>query len=204
MKTRLAAVLLASLLILVASLLINGCQRSAATGAAGEGATDQNALVLEQLKQFQVDTGKNMAQLMDQLNRQQSLQAEKAGDPPLVRDLATAQGAHRTAQTVLAAARNRLRILGKGDDEIAALERSPDSRVMKADAVVTAPIGGTVVTRQVGIGQYITSPDGKLRNMKVKITGIHFIMAACAGSEEACGVNCCCRNIIEPMTSGST
>jgi cobalt-zinc-cadmium efflux system membrane fusion protein len=72
-------------------------------------------------------------------------------------DLATAQGAFRTAETVLAASRNRLKILGKSDQDIAALERSPDVRTMTPEAVVAAPIGGTVVQRQVGIGQYITS-----------------------------------------------
>ncbi len=72
-------------------------------------------------------------------------------------DLATAQGAFRTAETTLAAARNRLRILGESDAQIARMERSPDIRAMTPTAVVTAPIGGTVVQRQVGVGQYITS-----------------------------------------------
>lgn len=72
-------------------------------------------------------------------------------------DLAAAQGAYRTAETVLAAARNRLKILGKSDQDIAAIERSPNVQAMTPEAVVTAPIGGTVVQRQVGVGQYITS-----------------------------------------------
>ncbi len=72
-------------------------------------------------------------------------------------DLAAARGAFRTAEMTQAAAGNRLRILGKSDAEIAAIARSPDLRVMTPEAVVTAPIGGTVVQRQVGAGQYITS-----------------------------------------------
>jgi cobalt-zinc-cadmium efflux system membrane fusion protein len=72
-------------------------------------------------------------------------------------DLVNAQGAHRTAEIALAAVRNRLRILGKTDKEISALESAPDSLKMNPEAIVSAPIGGTVIQRQVGAGQYINS-----------------------------------------------
>ena len=42
-------------------------------------------------------------------------------------DLATAQGGMHSAQIALAAVRNRLRILGKTDAEIAAIEAAPES-----------------------------------------------------------------------------
>ncbi|HTH39840.1 MAG TPA: efflux RND transporter periplasmic adaptor subunit [Rhodocyclaceae bacterium] len=71
-------------------------------------------------------------------------------------DLANGQGAVRTADISLAAARNRLRILGKSDQEIARLERSA-SGPMASASVVRAPIGGTIIQRQVGVGQYIAS-----------------------------------------------
>jgi len=70
-------------------------------------------------------------------------------------DLATARGGERTAQIALAAVRNRLRILGKSEAEIARLERG--GAAMPAESVVRAPIGGTVLSRQVGVGQYIVS-----------------------------------------------
>jgi len=71
-------------------------------------------------------------------------------------DLSNAQGALRTAEISLAAVRNRLRILGKSDTGIAALETAA-SRAMVSEAIIPAPIGGTVIQRQVGVGQYINS-----------------------------------------------
>ena len=56
------------------------------------------------------------------------------------------------AQTALAAARNRLRILGKTDEEIQAMEAA---RSADPTAYVLAPIAGTVTERQVGPGQYV-------------------------------------------------
>jgi cobalt-zinc-cadmium efflux system membrane fusion protein len=71
-------------------------------------------------------------------------------------DLAAAQNAARTAEIALAAVRNRLRILGKSESEIAALETQPTQKLDPV-AVVTAPIAGTVTQRQIGLGQYIQS-----------------------------------------------
>jgi membrane fusion protein, heavy metal efflux system len=59
------------------------------------------------------------------------------------------------AQATLSAARNRLRIFGKSEKEIALLEASAKVPAMNPESVVVAPISGTVVQRQVGLGQYI-------------------------------------------------
>ena len=72
-------------------------------------------------------------------------------------DLASAEGTFRSAQIALATVRNRLRILGKSDAEITAIENVPDALNLSPEATVFAPIGGTVTQRQVGLGQYITS-----------------------------------------------
>ena len=72
-------------------------------------------------------------------------------------DLANARAAFNSAEIGLAAVRNRLRILGRSDAEIAKLEASPDLLAMPAEVVVPAPIGGTVIFRQVGPGEYINS-----------------------------------------------
>jgi cobalt-zinc-cadmium efflux system membrane fusion protein len=72
-------------------------------------------------------------------------------------DLATAQGNLSSAQIAVSAVRNRLRILGRSDAEIAALESAPDLLKLDPVAVVPAPIGGTVIQRQVGLGQTIVS-----------------------------------------------
>ena len=79
-------------------------------------------------------------------------------------DLAVAQGGASTSSIALAATRNRLRILGKTDRDIAAIEETQDVARLEAEAVVTAPIDGTVVLRQMGVGQYIVSASSGAAN----------------------------------------
>src|SRR5216684_3605909 len=69
-------------------------------------------------------------------------------------DLVAAQGDLRAAEIALAAVRNRLRILGRSDEEIDHLEKVDR---IGAEVVVSAPIAGTVVQRKVGLGQYINA-----------------------------------------------
>jgi len=69
-------------------------------------------------------------------------------------DLVAAQGDLRAAQITLAAVRNRLSILGRSDEEIARLEKLDR---IGAETVVAAPIGGTIIQRKVGLGQYINA-----------------------------------------------
>jgi cobalt-zinc-cadmium efflux system membrane fusion protein len=59
----------------------------------------------------------------------------------------------RVAETALEAARNRLRILGKTDEEIAAFQ---DKGKISPETPIYAPIGGTVVQRKLGPGQYVS------------------------------------------------
>ncbi len=72
-------------------------------------------------------------------------------------DLATAQGGLNSASIAVAAVRNRLRAFGKSDKDIDQLESTPDILRLDADTLVTAPISGTVVQRQIGLGQNIVS-----------------------------------------------
>src|SRR6476469_10015829 len=65
-------------------------------------------------------------------------------------DLTSAQNDMRSSETAVEAARNRLRILGRSDDEIAVFEQK---RQIKPDTPIYAPIAGTVVQRKVGPGQ---------------------------------------------------
>ena len=69
-------------------------------------------------------------------------------------DLIAAQGDMRAADIALAAVRNRLRILGRTDEEIDRLEKLDR---IGAETIVGAPIGGTIIQRKVGLGQYIQS-----------------------------------------------
>jgi cobalt-zinc-cadmium efflux system membrane fusion protein len=72
-------------------------------------------------------------------------------------DLANAQGGLNTALISLAAVRSRLRILGKSDHDIDQIESTPDILLVNAETLVAAPIGGTVVQQQIGLGQNIVS-----------------------------------------------
>ena len=72
-------------------------------------------------------------------------------------DLANAHGALNSADAALGAVRNRLRILGKGDREAAAMETALDPTRFSPEAIVPAPIAGTITQRQVGVGQNIVS-----------------------------------------------
>jgi len=56
------------------------------------------------------------------------------------------------AENAIGVARNRLRIFGKSDREIAALE---SAHGMISNAILAAPIAGVVVDRQIGVGQYL-------------------------------------------------
>jgi membrane fusion protein, heavy metal efflux system len=69
-------------------------------------------------------------------------------------DLTTAQNDLRSAETAVEAAHNRLRILGRSEDQIAAFQQT---RQISADTPISSPISGTVVQRKVGPGQFITS-----------------------------------------------
>ncbi|RAI57892.1 efflux RND transporter periplasmic adaptor subunit [Roseicella frigidaeris] len=60
----------------------------------------------------------------------------------------------RSAQATLAAARDKLRVLGRSPEEIARIEQT---RMVNAVVPVLAPIGGTVTQRKVGPGQWLSS-----------------------------------------------
>jgi membrane fusion protein, heavy metal efflux system len=69
-------------------------------------------------------------------------------------DLTTAQNDLRSAETAVEASHNRLRILGRSEEQISAFQRS---RQISADTPISSPISGTVVQRKVGPGQFISS-----------------------------------------------
>lgn len=98
----------------------------------------------------------DLAKLVEQQNR--SLYETKAG--PL-RDLQQAQASTlaakndlHAAQISLEAVRNRLRILGKTDDEI---KKFSEAGIISPQTTIYSPIAGTVVQRRVGPGQYVNT-----------------------------------------------
>lgn len=68
-------------------------------------------------------------------------------------DQAQAQSELRSVEAAVEAARNRLRILGKTEDEIAAFQ---DQGRISPETPIHAPIAGTVVQRKIGPGQYVS------------------------------------------------
>ena len=68
-------------------------------------------------------------------------------------DLATAEGN-------LQAARNQLSILGKSGHAISALEREAKEPETNPETLVRAPVSGTIIQRQVGLGQFLQSASG--------------------------------------------
>jgi cobalt-zinc-cadmium efflux system membrane fusion protein len=69
-------------------------------------------------------------------------------------DLTGAQNDMRAAETSLEAAHNRLRILGRSEEQISTFEQT---RQLSADTPIFSPISGTVIQRKVGPGQFISS-----------------------------------------------
>jgi cobalt-zinc-cadmium efflux system membrane fusion protein len=69
-------------------------------------------------------------------------------------NLIQAQNDQRSAETALEAARNKLRILGLTDDDIATFRQK--GRI-NPETTIFSPISGTVVQRKIGPGQYISA-----------------------------------------------
>jgi cobalt-zinc-cadmium efflux system membrane fusion protein len=98
----------------------------------------------------------NLAQIVDK--RQRLLYEGKAVPLKEVQQaegaLAAAENDRRSAEVALEAARSRLRLLGKTDQEIAEFE---EKGTINPATPIFAPIGGTIVQRKVGPGQYVGS-----------------------------------------------
>jgi membrane fusion protein, heavy metal efflux system len=108
----------------------------------------------------------NLAQMIDK--RQRLLYEGKAVPLKEVQNaratLDAAESDVRAAEVALEAARNRLRILGKTDQEITEFQ---EKGTIDPATLITAPIGGTIVQRKVGPGQY----DGSASTDPVFIIG---------------------------------
>jgi membrane fusion protein, heavy metal efflux system len=98
----------------------------------------------------------NLAQIVEK--RANDLYAGKAvplKDWQTAQDgLTAAQNDMRSAETALEATHNRLRILGRTEEEIATFQQT---RQMSADTPIYSPIVGTVIQRKVGPGQFVNS-----------------------------------------------
>ena len=71
-------------------------------------------------------------------------------------DLTSATNDARTAEVGLEAVRNRLRILGLRDDEVANLQKGS----INPETAINAPLSGTIIQRKIGPGQYVGGGGG--------------------------------------------
>ena len=101
-------------------------------------------------------SAQNLAEIIDK--RQRLLYEGKAVPLKEVQNaraaLDAAENDVRSADVALEAARNRLRILGKTDQEITDFQ---EKGTIDPSTLITAPIAGTIVQRKVGPGQYVGS-----------------------------------------------
>jgi len=101
-------------------------------------------------------SAQNLAEIIDK--RQRLLYEGKAVPLKEVQNaraaLDAAENDVRSADVALEAARNRLRILGKTDQEITDFQ---EKGTIDPSTLITAPIAGTLVQRKVGPGQYVGS-----------------------------------------------
>ncbi|MCZ0732773.1 efflux RND transporter periplasmic adaptor subunit [Phreatobacter sp. AB_2022a] len=72
-------------------------------------------------------------------------------------DLKGAQADERAAVAALRAVENRLRILGKGEADLAQLR---DRGTINSETPIVAPIGGLIAQRKVGPGQFVQGSGG--------------------------------------------
>ena len=100
-----------------------------------------------QLRVAEVILNRHRELLLGNAVSKRELEQAEIGQIAAVNDL-------KAAEVAFQAARNRLRILGKTDAEIAAFEQG-GTRI-SAETTVMAPLSGTIVQRKVGPGQFVT------------------------------------------------
>jgi cobalt-zinc-cadmium efflux system membrane fusion protein len=99
-------------------------------------------------------------------------------------DLVTAQSALRSSESAVGAARDKLVILGKSADEIRRLESAGEVSGIHAETTLHAPVDGTVASRAVSVGQYV-SAGGATPVMTVADLTHVWLVAQLAESESA-------------------
>ena len=120
----------------------------------------QNEFIAAQTARNKARSQLNLAQIVEK--RVRDLHEGKAAPFKELQQaeaqLAAAESDVRSTDTAFEAARIRLRILGRTDAEVAALEQTGAlSRVTR----IIAPIDGTVIARKVGPGQYVKADSGE-------------------------------------------
>jgi cobalt-zinc-cadmium efflux system membrane fusion protein len=120
----------------------------------------QNDFIAAQAAKRKASSQYNLAQILE--SRIRGLHEGKAAPSKDLQQaeaqLAAAESDLRSADTAFEAARVRLKILGRSEAEILKLEQTG---VLSRVTTIPAPIGGTVVARKVGPGQYVKADSGE-------------------------------------------
>jgi cobalt-zinc-cadmium efflux system membrane fusion protein len=120
----------------------------------------QNDFIAAQAAKRKASSQHNLAQILEK--RVRDLHEGKAAPSKDLQQaeaqLASAEHDLRSADTTFEAARVRMRIMGRTEAEISKLEQDG---VLNRVTTITAPIGGTVVSRKVGPGQYVKADSGE-------------------------------------------
>jgi len=120
----------------------------------------QNDFIAAQAAKRKASSQHNLAQILE--HRVRGLHEGKAAPfkdlQQAEAQLAGAENDLRSADTAFEAARVRLRILGRTDEEILKLEQTG---MLSRVTTITAPISGTIVSRKVGPGQYVKADSGE-------------------------------------------
>jgi membrane fusion protein, heavy metal efflux system len=120
----------------------------------------QNEFIAAQAAKRKASSQHNLAEIAEK--RVRDLHEGKAAPSKDLQQaeaqLAATEHDLRSAETTFEAARVRLRILGRTEAEISKLEQDG---MLNRVTVITAPIGGTVVARKVGPGQYVKADSNE-------------------------------------------
>jgi membrane fusion protein, heavy metal efflux system len=120
----------------------------------------QNEFIAAQAAKRKASSQHNLAEIAEK--RVRDLHEGKAAPSKDLQQaeaqLASAEHDLRSAESTFEAARVRLRILGRTEAEISKLEQDG---MLNRVTTITAPIGGTVVARKVGPGQYVKADSNE-------------------------------------------
>jgi cobalt-zinc-cadmium efflux system membrane fusion protein len=115
------------------------------------------AVNASEVAQGQQDIATAQAQVKQTKAAEARQQALYKSSGAALKDVQQSETDLATAEAQLASARNRLRILGLGDAQIARMESQGPGGASGAEAVIISPIDGVVIQKSVGLGENIGS-----------------------------------------------
>ena len=115
------------------------------------------AVNASEVAQGQQDLATALAQVKQTKAAEARQQALYKSNGAALKDVQQSETDLATAEAQLASARNRLKILGLGDTQIAHIESQGPTGASGAEAVIVSPIDGVVTQKSIGLGENIGS-----------------------------------------------